>query len=81
MSGGQTPKMDQSILIAVSGRGSLTLKGKWNAESPLCLPVENTAECPRGDELADDPAQVDVSRQVWSKCDGHDFGSVLTDQR
>ena len=54
----------------------LTLQSKGNSIRPLTIPVEDTTEDTRSDELTDDPAKVDVGRQVGSKRNRGYFCSI-----
>ena len=46
------------------------LKPEGESVGPLGIPRENTSEDARGDELANDPAEVDVGTEVRAERDG-----------
>ena len=58
------------------GNGPDPLNGEWDAVSPLSRVLQKSLEDPGRQELADDPAEVDVCGEISTKGDRYNLGCI-----
>lgn len=58
------------------GERPYPLDGERDSVGPLVVHVDHACKDPGGDQMADDPAEVDVGCEVWLQDGGGDFRDV-----